>query len=40
VKVVSGLLLLFVGVLMVTGKFTQLAEWLARLTPAFLYERI
>jgi cytochrome c-type biogenesis protein len=40
VKVVSGLLLLFVGVLMVTGKFTQLAEWLAKLTPAFLYERI
>lgn len=40
VKVVSGLLLLFVGVLMVTGKFTQLAGWLADLTPDFLRDRI
>ncbi len=40
VKVVSGLLLLFVGVLMVTGKFTQLAGWLADLTPGFLRDRI
>lgn len=40
VKVVSGLLLLFVGVLMLTGKFTQLAGWLADLTPGFLRDRI
>jgi cytochrome c-type biogenesis protein len=40
VKVASGLLLLFVGVLMVTGQFTQLAAWLAELTPAFLFERL
>ena len=40
VKVVSGLLLLFVGILMVTGKFTQLAAWLADLTPGFLRDRI
>lgn len=40
VKVVSGLLLLFVGILMVTGKFTQLAGWLADLTPGFLRDRI
>jgi cytochrome c-type biogenesis protein len=40
VKVVSGLLLLFVGVLMVSGKFTQLAGWLGDLTPGFLRERI
>jgi cytochrome c-type biogenesis protein len=40
VKVVSGLLLLFIGILMVTGKFTQLAGWLADLTPGFLRERI
>ena len=40
VKVASGVLLLFVGVLMVTGKFTQLANWLADLTPAFLFERL
>jgi cytochrome c-type biogenesis protein len=40
VKVVSGLLLIFVGVLLVTGKFTQLAGWLADLTPGFLRDRI
>jgi cytochrome c-type biogenesis protein len=40
VKVVSGLLLLFIGVLMITGKFTQLAGWLADLTPGFLRNRI
>jgi hypothetical protein len=40
VKVVSGLLLLFIGVLMITGKFTQLAGWLADLTPGFLRDRI
>ncbi|HEU4829241.1 MAG TPA: cytochrome c biogenesis CcdA family protein [Gemmatimonadales bacterium] len=40
VKVVSGILLLFVGILMVTGKFTQLAGWLADLTPGFLRDRI
>lgn len=40
VKAVSGILLLFVGILMVTGKFTQLAGWLADLTPGFLRDRI
>jgi cytochrome c-type biogenesis protein len=40
VKVVSGVLLLIVGVLMVTGRFTQLAGWLSDLTPGFLRERI
>ncbi|HLS47415.1 MAG TPA: cytochrome c biogenesis CcdA family protein [Gemmatimonadales bacterium] len=40
VKVVSGVLLLAVGLLMVTGQFTQLAGWLSNLTPDFIRERI
>jgi cytochrome c-type biogenesis protein len=32
----SGVLLLLVGVLMVTGQFTRLAGWLQGLTPEFL----
>ena len=40
VKVASGILLLFVGVLMVTGQITVLARWLQQLTPAFLFERL
>lgn len=32
----SGLLLIFVGVLMVSGQFTRLAGWLQGLTPDFL----
>ena len=37
---VSGALLVFVGVLMVTGDFTRLAGWLQAFTPAVLRERI
>ncbi len=37
---VSGGLLLVVGIMLVTGTFTSLAAWAARLTPAFLLERI
>jgi cytochrome c-type biogenesis protein len=37
---VSGALLVFVGVLMVTGEFTRLAGWLQAFTPAILRERI
>lgn len=40
VKVVSGILLLFMGLLMVTGQITVLARWLQELTPAFLFERL
>ena len=40
VKLVSGLLLVAVGLLMVTGEFTRLAGWLSQLTPEFLRERI
>jgi cytochrome c-type biogenesis protein len=37
---VSGGLLVFVGVLLLTGEFTRLAGWLERLTPDFLRSRI
>jgi cytochrome c-type biogenesis protein len=37
---VSGVLLIFVGVLMVTGEFTRLAGWLQQFTPAFIREQI
>jgi cytochrome c-type biogenesis protein len=40
VKLVSGLLLVAVGILLVTGEFTRLAAWLSALTPEFLRERI
>jgi len=36
----SGLLLIFVGLLMVTGEFTRLAGWLQSLTPEFLKGRL
>lgn len=36
VQRVSGVLLIVVGVLMATGKFTRLAAWLSKLTPDFL----
>jgi cytochrome c-type biogenesis protein len=37
---VSGVLLVVVGVLMMTGEFTRLASWLQALTPSFLRNRI
>lgn len=37
---VSGVLLIFVGVLMVTGEFTRLAGWLQQFTPEFVREKI
>ena len=37
---VSGALLIFVGVLMVTGEFTRLAGWLQQFTPDVLREKI
>ncbi len=36
----SGLLLILVGLLMVTGEFTRLAGWLQGLTPDFLKGRL
>lgn len=40
VEWVSGVLLILVGLLLVTGKFTLLAGWLVQFTPEFLLERI
>ena len=37
---VSGILLVFVGVLMVTGEFTRLAGWLQQFTPELVREKI
>ena len=37
---VSGVLLICVGILMVTGEFTRLAGWLQGFTPAFLREQL
>jgi cytochrome c-type biogenesis protein len=36
----SGGMLIFVGVLLLTGEFTRLAGWLQGLTPAFLREQL
>jgi len=37
---ISGVMLIVVGVLLVTGEFTRLAGWLQGLTPDFLRERL
>jgi cytochrome c-type biogenesis protein len=37
---VSGVMLIVVGILMVTGEFTRLAGWLQGLTPDFLREQL
>jgi cytochrome c-type biogenesis protein len=37
---VSGILLIVVGILLVTGEFTRLAGWLQGLTPEFLREQL
>jgi cytochrome c-type biogenesis protein len=37
---ISGVLLVLVGILLVTGEFTRLAGWLQGLTPDFLRERL
>jgi hypothetical protein len=36
----SGVLLIALGALLVTGSFTVLTGWLNRFTPAFLLNRI
>ncbi len=40
VEWIAGVLLILVGLLLVTGKFTLLAGWLAQYTPDFIQERI
>jgi cytochrome c-type biogenesis protein len=37
---IAGAVLIFVGVLMLTDRFTLLASWLVHLTPAWLLDRI
>lgn len=40
VEKASGILLIFLGLLLLTGSFTILSGWLTRFTPAFILERI
>ena len=40
VEKASGVLLIFLGLLLLTGRFTILAAWLNQYTPAFIQERI
>ena len=37
---ISGVMLVFVGVLLLTGEFTRLAGWLQGLTPEFLRDKL
>ena len=40
VEKASGVLLILLGVMLLTGQFTVLAAWLNRFTPQFLQERL
>ncbi len=40
VEKASGVLLIFLGLLLLTGRFTVLAGWLQSYTPAWIFERI
>ena len=40
VEKASGVLLIVLGLLLLTGRFTVLSGWLTRYTPAFILERI
>jgi cytochrome c-type biogenesis protein len=40
VEKASGALLVFLGLLLITGRFTVLAAWLQQYTPAWIFERI
>ncbi|MCK5489856.1 MAG: cytochrome c biogenesis protein CcdA, partial [Gemmatimonadetes bacterium] len=40
VERVSGLMLIGVGLLLASGRFTTLAGWATQFTPAFILERI
>jgi cytochrome c-type biogenesis protein len=40
VERISGLLLIGVGLLLMSGRFTALAAWMTRFTPNFILERI
>ena len=40
IQVASGILLIILGVLLVTGSFTVLSTYLIKFTPEFLLDRI
>ena len=40
VEKASGALLVFLGLLLLTGRFTMLSSWLSQLTPGFILDRI
>ncbi len=40
VEIGSGVLLVFLGILLLTGSFTMLSGWLTRFTPGFIMNRI
>jgi cytochrome c-type biogenesis protein len=40
VEKASGVLLILLGILLITGKFTLMSVWLTKFTPAFILERI
>jgi cytochrome c-type biogenesis protein len=40
VEKASGVLLILLGLLLITGKFTVMSSWLTKFTPAFILERI
>jgi len=40
VEKASGVLLILLGILLLTGQFTVLAAWLNRYTPTWILERI
>ena len=40
VEKASGILIVLLGILLITGRFTLLAAWLNQYTPAFIQERI
>ncbi|MDQ4078235.1 MAG: cytochrome c biogenesis protein CcdA [Chloroflexota bacterium] len=40
IEMASGVLLIFIGILLFTGQFTQLNSFFLQLTPEWLYERL
>ena len=40
VEVGSGVLLIVLGIMLLTGTFTILTAWLNRFTPAFILDKI
>jgi cytochrome c-type biogenesis protein len=40
VEKASGVFLVLLGLLLLTGRFTVLAAWLQRYTPGWIFERI